>query len=188
MSDEHVVLVTERNEIVGTMEKYAAHSGRTPLHRAFSLFLFNDNGELLLQQRAHSKKVWPGVWSNSCCGHPMLGEKTIDAVRRRVRQELGCDVGGILEASPYRYTFIRGGIMENEICPVHIGWIKGELSLNPSEVAATEWIAWPEFMRRVTENPGQYSEWCAEEAHILDRLFSSGTYSYQFVYRGASVL
>src|SRR5438067_12237108 len=86
---EEVVLVNEQNEPVGTSEKLVTHNSQTPLHRGFSVFLFNTNGELLLQQRSSKKKTWPLVWSNSCCGHPQLNETSIDAAKRRLRHELG---------------------------------------------------------------------------------------------------
>src|SRR3954463_13685798 len=101
---DYVILVDKNNKSLGTMEKLSAHSDKTPLHRAFSLFLFNNKKELLLQQRSFTKKTWPGVWTNSVCGHPKLYERPIAASRRRLSYELGLQNVRIEMAIPnYRY-------------------------------------------------------------------------------------
>ena len=164
---ELVVLVDEQNNVLGTMPKSEVHRAQTPLHRAFSLFLFNRKGELLLQQRSHLKKTWPLVWSNSCCGHPGLDEPTVDAARRRLADELGTRAAFIEEVSPYRYKFVRYGVMENEICPILVGFTDELPTPNPEEVEAVRWTPWQVFLADITAHPGQYSEWCEEEAHIL---------------------
>jgi isopentenyl-diphosphate Delta-isomerase len=164
---ELVVLVDEQNNVLGTMPKSEVHGAETPLHRAFSLFLFNRVGELLLQQRSHVKKTWPLVWSNSCCGHPGLDEPTVDAAKRRLSFELGMEAAFIEEVSPYRYKFVRYGVMENEICPILIGFTDALPQPNPEEVEAVRWVPWNEFLADITATPGQYSEWCEEEAHLL---------------------
>ena len=164
---ELVVLVDEQNNVLGTMPKSEVHGAQTPLHRAFSLFLFNRKGELLLQQRSHLKKTWPLVWSNSCCGHPGLDEPTVDAARRRLADELGTRAAFIEEVSPYRYKFVRYGVMENEICPILVGFTDELPTPNPEEVEAVRWTPWQVFLADITAHPGQYSEWCEEEAHIL---------------------
>jgi isopentenyl-diphosphate Delta-isomerase len=169
-TEEHVVLVDEHNNVLGTAPKATVHQAVTPLHRAFSAFLFAADGRLLLQQRSHKKKTWPLMWSNSVCGHPALGEDTLDAVRRRMRDELGLTAVTLREAAPYRYTFSKDGVMENEICPIHVGTIDTEPVLNPDEVEAVRWVEWSDFMREVREHPEHYSEWCVEEALILDTL------------------
>src|SRR6185369_1582532 len=112
---DYVVLVNDKNKSLGTMEKLSAHSDKTPLHRAFSLFLFNKQGEFLLQQRAFHKKTWPGVWTNSVCGHPRLWERPIAAARRRLEFELGLkDVEIVMALPDYRYRAEKDGIVENE--------------------------------------------------------------------------
>lgn len=165
---EEVVLVDEENNVLGTMPKALVHNATTPLHRGFSLFLFDRSGKLLLQQRSHSKKTWPLVWSNSVCGHPALDESNIDAAKRRLSYELGMTVTHIEEASPYRYTFVRDGVMENEICPILVGITLDEPKPNREEVEAVRWVAWPEFLQEIKTLPGTYSEWCEEEARILE--------------------
>ena len=166
---ELVVLVDEENNILGTMPKSEVHGANTPLHRAFSAFLFNADKKLLLQQRSHVKKTWPLAWSNSCCGHPGLDEPNIDAAKRRIKDELGMTVQWIEEVSPYRYQFTKDGVMENEICPIHIGYTEDEPRINPLEVEAIEWTSWADFLSEIKNNTDKYSPWCIEEAMILEK-------------------
>jgi isopentenyl-diphosphate Delta-isomerase len=163
---ELVVLVDEANNVVGTMPKGDVHQARTPLHRAFSSFVFRDR-HLLLQQRARTKRTWPLMWSNSCCGHPGLGESNLDAARRRLRYELALDPTVLEEVAPYRYCFTRDGTMENEICPILVGLVDREPRINPDEVEAVRWTPWEAFLEAIDRHPEQYSEWCIEEARIL---------------------
>lgn len=168
---EHVVLVTELDEVIGVVPKSEVHTLITPLHRAFSLFLFRPGDrQFLIQQRWQGKKTWPLVWSNSCCGHPELGESTIDAVRRRARYELGVQHFDILqEASPYRYTFERDGVVENEICPIYFG-ISSDLILpHPEEVEAYRWLTWDQFVSEAFADDKTFSEWCREELRLLEQ-------------------
>lgn len=165
---ELVVLVDEANNVVGTMPKGEVHQARTPLHRAFSSFVFRDrDGHLLLQQRARTKRTWPLMWSNSCCGHPGPGESNLDAARRRLRYELALDPTVLEEVAPYRYCFTRDGTMENEICPILVGLVDREPRINPDEVEAVRWTPWEAFLEAIDRHPEQYSEWCIEEARIL---------------------
>ncbi|OGJ56584.1 isopentenyl-diphosphate delta-isomerase [Candidatus Peribacteria bacterium RIFCSPHIGHO2_01_FULL_51_9] len=164
---ETVVLVDEADNVLGTMQKSLVHGRETPLHRGVSLFLFNKEGKLLLQQRSKHKKTWPLVWSNSICGHPALHESNIDAARRRLSYELGMTARHIEEVSPYRYTYVRSGVMENEICPILVGFTRDVPRPNEDEVASVRWVAWSDFLQEIEKNPGLYSEWCEEEARIL---------------------
>jgi isopentenyl-diphosphate delta-isomerase len=169
-TEELVVLVNEQNEVIGTTPKATVHGRETPLHRAFSCFIFNDEGEFLLQQRAFSKKTWPGIWSNSCCGHPSPDEKNEDAAKRRLEFELGLtDFSYLREVAPYRYCFVRDGVMENEICPIILVITNQEPVLNPDEVEAVKWISWQDFVHDTVENPQNWSEWCVEETQILEK-------------------
>ena len=111
--EEQVVLVDDDNAVIGTMPKALVHTASTPLHRGFSVFLFDEGGRLLLQQRSRSKKTWPLAWSNSCCGHPGLDEPDEDAARRRVRFELGAEAMDVRLFLPYRYQCVKDGVMEN---------------------------------------------------------------------------
>jgi len=165
---EHVVLVDSENRVLGTAPKATVHTGNTPLHRAFSLFIFNSRGELLLQQRSQIKKTWPLVWSNSCCGHPALDETNEAAVRRRAQQELGLELREIFEVLPeYRYRAEQDGIQENEICPVFISFTDEPPKINPDEIEEIRWIPWANFVSEIKENPGTYSPWCEEETLLL---------------------
>lgn len=165
---EYVVLVDEDNREIGTAPKSAVHTDSTPLHRAFSIFLFNAQGQLLLQQRATSKKTWPGVWSNSCCGHPGPNEDTQAAAKRRLKEELGLGSVRLWNVLPgYRYRAELHGIVENEICPVFVGFTDEQPAINPEEVEATRWIAWEDFQKEVKTTKPPYSPWCVEETALL---------------------
>jgi len=165
---DYVVLVNEKNEVLGTMPKLSAHSKNTPLHRGISLFLFNSKGELLLQQRNKKKKTWGGVWSNSVCGHPLLDEAPIETAKRRLDFELGIKNAEISVALPdYRYKVEKDGIVENEICPVMIGYTDELPRLNPKEVNAIKWIPWKKWLLEIEKNPDKYSPWCIEETELL---------------------
>lgn len=143
---EQVVLLDEEGCSIGAMLKSRVHTADTPLHSAFSIFLFDGNGKMLAQQRAHSKKTWPGIWSNACCGHPAPGESHHAAACRRVRQELGIDNIELELALPdFRYRAEFQGIVENEICPVFFGLCHQQPVPNPTEVAAIEWVDWNDF-------------------------------------------
>ena len=165
---DHVVLVDKQNKVLGTAPKLETHNANTPLHRAFSLFLFNSKGELLLQQRSKSKKTWPLVWSNSCCGHPMLNENNQDAVKRRAKFELGIDLKDIHEILPsFSYKAEMNGIVENEICPVFVTFTNQNPKINPDEVENIRWIKWQDFLNKIKQKPGTYSIWCEQESKLL---------------------
>jgi len=166
--DDKIVLVDEQNNAVGTASKLESHNADTKLHRAFSVFVFNRRGELLLQQRALSKKTWPGVWSNSCCGHVMLHEATARAAERRLKYELGLSGIELLNALPdFRYRAEKDGVVENEICPVLIGVTDAEPLPNPSEVANVRWIDWNEFLKSLGEPDTDISPWARQEVRLL---------------------
>jgi isopentenyl-diphosphate delta-isomerase len=167
--EELIVLVNSAGDPIGTAEKLASHHGSTPLHLAFSCFMFNRKGELLITQRALSKKVWPGVWTNSVCGHPGPNEPMENAIRRRLGYELGMGATDLVCALPhYRYqTPPFRGIIENEICPVYLGCTHDEPKLNSEEVAAFQWISWRDFLLSLKKNPERYSFWSIDEAALL---------------------
>ena len=165
---EEVVLVDEENNVLGVMPKSEVHGARTPLHRGFSCFLFK-NKKLLLQQRSKKKKTWPLIWSNSVCGHPAPGESNVDAALRRLKYELGIENANLREVAPYRYSFVRDNVMENEICPILLGETEEDPIPNPEEVENIKWISWEDFKEEIKKHPEKYSEWCVEEADILER-------------------
>jgi len=165
---ELVVLVNDNNEQIGVMEKLAAHYADTPLHRAFSCYVFNKDGKFLVTQRALSKKVFPGIWTNSCCGHPGPGEATEDAIKRRLQFELGLVPDTLTVVLPdFRYRAEFQGIVENEICPVYIATVTYDPQSNPAEVEQYEWIDWEEFVTRLDQKPDEYSQWCREQVKEL---------------------
>jgi isopentenyl-diphosphate Delta-isomerase len=167
---ELVILVDEDNRVVGTMPKSEVHGATTPLHRAFSAFVFRARDrQLLLQQRSARKKTWPLVWSNTCCGHPTPGETNEAAAMRRLKFELGLKPVQLEEVAPYRYCHTRDGTMENEVCPILVGVVDHEPAINPDEVESVRWVAWRDFLESTEADPSRFSEWCIEEAQILDR-------------------
>lgn len=172
---EEVVLLDADLQPNGCMSKDIVHDGDTPLHLAFSLFLFDGKGRFLVQRRALSKKTWPGVWSNSCCGHPAPGESIKDAVYRRVQYELGVTLTDIECVLPhFRYRACWKGIWENELCPVWIGFLdETPGAFEPSEIEAVEWVSWKEFSSAAhTRDGGRFSDfspWSLMEARQLER-------------------
>jgi isopentenyl-diphosphate delta-isomerase len=170
--EELVVLVDEQNNVLGTMPKAAVHTTDTKLHRGFSLFVFNAKGELLITKRAMSKKTFPGVWSNTVCGHPAPGERPQDAAVRRLKEELEMTLNSIEFVTDYRYRFSdANGIVENEICPVFWGMSNDVPQANPFEIEAMQWIAWEEFLQDIQLYPEKYSPWSKEEALYVVKSF-----------------
>lgn len=169
MHDEWVVLVDDEDRELGRALKAEVHHGATPLHRAFSVFLFDRAGRLLLQRRSAAKPTWPLAWSNSCCGHPGPEETTLAAARRRLRQELGVEPEQLWIALPgFRYRAEQGGVVENELCPVLVGRCgPAPLAPDPAEVAELRWVPWEEFLADLERPQSSYSPWCREEARQL---------------------
>jgi isopentenyl-diphosphate delta-isomerase type 1 len=168
---ELVVLVDEQNHELGTRPKKDVHSTHTPLHRGFSLFLFNSKNEVLLTRRSHTKKTFPGLWTNTVCGHPGPGESNTDAAKRRLREELKIEGPEVKEVSNYRYRFAdSNGIEENEICPILIAHGDANPKTNPDEVSAWKWVPWKIFLTEIAVNPKSYSPWSIEESAIIDNL------------------
>ena len=165
---DYVVLVDRKNNVLGTAPKLETHNANTPLHRGFSLFLFNSKGEFLLQQRSRKKKTWPLVWSNSVCGHPMLNESSADAAKRRLKFELGLEIDDVKMILPdFSYRTEMNGIVENEICPVLVAFSNKKTKINKDEVENIKWIEWKKFVSDAKQHPGKYSMWCEEESKLL---------------------
>ncbi len=168
--DDMIVIVDENNTPIATAPKLAAHNADTQRHRAFSVFLLNKKGELLLQQRALTKKTWPGVWSNSCCGHVMLHETVENAARRRLKYELGLTAQKLEVILPdFGYRAEKDGVVENEICPVLVGLSNSEPKANADEVNDIRWVNWKEFIGEVSDPANGYSPWAVEEVKLLER-------------------
>jgi isopentenyl-diphosphate delta-isomerase len=171
---EHVVLLDETGSACGTAAKAAVHHAQTPLHLAFSAYLFNESGQLLLTRRAESKHTWPGVWTNTCCGHPLPGEPVADSVRRRLRQELGIDAAELILVLPrFRYQArMDNGVLENEVCPVYAAYSDAAPAPDPTEVAETRWVDWDQFCAAVRTGQQSISPWCAMQLAELTTLGS----------------
>lgn len=171
---ELVVLVDEKDNEIGTTTKSEVHTDNTALHRAFSCFVINSKWEILLQQRAASKKTWPLVWSNSVCWHPSPGEKYEDAVVRRLAYELWIYISAdkVIKISDYRYCFTRYWVMENEFCPIFLVYSDDLPNANLEEVESTiymprvEWLS--ELQNDLPWDQWKWSERCKEEALLVD--------------------
>ncbi len=165
-----VVLLEDDGTPAGTAPRLSVHGVDTPLHQAFSLHLFDEQGRVLLTRRALSKLTWPGVWTNSCCGHPRPGEPLEEAVRRRLREELGVDVDDLQVVLPeFRYRAVdASGVVENEICPVFVGRVRGDVRPDPAEVAEHQWVDWADLVAAAGATPGVYSPWSVLQVPQLD--------------------
>lgn len=169
---ESVVLLDELGAAVGTAAKATVHHRDTPLHLAFSCYVVDAEGRVLLTRRALHKATWPGVWTNSCCGHPGPDEPVADAVRRRLRDELGTSVDEIdLILPTFRYRAVMvNGIVENEMCPVFRARAAADLAPDPREVAEVAWHPWPEVTSSVAAAGPATAPWFREQVAELGRL------------------
>lgn len=158
MTPEYVIIVDERDEAVGIGEKVETHRhGR--LHRAFSIFVFNSKGELMLQKRADSKYHSNGLWSNTCCGHPRPGESTLTAARRRLREEMGftCDIQEVFEM--LYYVQLTDEISEYEYDHILVGMFDGHPQLDETEVEDWKWVNLEALRSDLCVNPQAYTYW-----------------------------
>ena len=174
--EEQVVLLDESGNAVGTMPKREVHHERTPLHLAFSCYVFDGlDGlghpapRLLLTRRALHKPTWPGVWTNSFCGHPAPGEDLVAGVHRRAEQELGVTLTSLQLVLPaFRYTAtMANGVRENELCPVFVATTTGPARPDPAEVEDHTWEDWPAFRETVLAGHRTVSPWCVEQVAAL---------------------
>jgi isopentenyl-diphosphate delta-isomerase len=158
MEEEKVVLVNERDEKIGLMPKQEAHI-KGLLHRAFSVFVFNDKNELMLQQRAKHKYHSPGLWTNTCCSHQRDGEATLDAGKRRLQEEMGFTTL-LKETTSFIYKApFENGLTEHEYDHILVGTYNGEPEINPDEVAAWKWMELEDVREDIQNNPEQYTAW-----------------------------
>jgi isopentenyl-diphosphate delta-isomerase len=167
--EELIVLVDDEGRSIGTLPKPQVHHGETPLHRAFSAYLFDDAGRLLITRRATDKPTFPGMWTNTVCGHPGPDEDDAAAIARRTAFELGLDVSDVRPALPgYRYRAEFRGVVENEICPVYLGRFSGIPEPEPSEVGEWQLLEWAEFRARQESEGDAWSPWCREQARLIE--------------------
>lgn len=155
---EEVILVNENDEEVGLMEKMEAHR-KGVLHRAFSFFIFNKKGEMMLQQRALSKYHSGGLWTNACCSHPRANESTLDAAKRRVREEMGFDCIPQFAFSFIYKAALDQDLIEHELDHVFTGIYEGEVHLNPEEVADYQYLSIAEIRNKMASKPEIFTEW-----------------------------
>ena len=157
-SDEPLILVDESNRAVGAAPKQAVHR-QGLLHRAFSIFMVDERGRILLQQRNPRKYHSGGLWANSCCGHPRPGERTVTAARRRLHEELGV-------TDPLSFGFfaryraeLDNGMQENEFVYVYFARLKSQTRPDPAEIASLEFLSLRELSRRIERKPGAFTYW-----------------------------
>jgi isopentenyl-diphosphate delta-isomerase len=158
MDQEYVILVDEQDNDIGVMEKMQAHR-EGKLHRAFSVFIFNDRNELLLQQRALDKYHSAGLWTNTCCSHPRPHETIKDAANRRLFEEMGISCELSIKTSFIYKTAFENGLMEHELDYVLKGTFNFEPSINPSEVAGYQWKSMDDIKQDVALHPEAYTSW-----------------------------
>jgi len=184
VSNAHKIVSSESEELIlvdtddveqGYLSKAECHNGAGRLHRAFSVFLFNDTGELLLQQRSQTKRLWPGFWSNTCCSHPRRGETLQIATQRRLLDELRVEATlQFVYKFEYQATFGEAG-SENELCHVYLGKISGSVIPNANEIDAIRYLSAAAMDDELEARPGDFTpwfklEWQALKTDHLDKL------------------
>ncbi|MEC3907286.1 isopentenyl-diphosphate Delta-isomerase [Tamlana sp. 2201CG12-4] len=158
MEEEKVILVNEKDEQIGLMPKLEAHE-KAILHRAFSVFIFNDKNELMLQQRALDKYHSPGLWTNTCCSHQRDGETNIEAGKRRLQEEMGFVVD-LIESISFIYKApFDNGLTEHELDYILLGKYNGAPEINPEEVASWKWMSLEDVKADMSQNPDVYTAW-----------------------------
>lgn len=172
--DAPVVLLDAQHRPVGELAKSRVHHADTPLHLAFSCYVFDAGGRLLMTRRATTKQTWPGVWTNSCCGHPLPGESPSEAAARRLPEELGLRVERAEVALPdFAYRAIApDGVVENEVCPVLVATTSGTPRPDPAEVLEHRWVDWSSVVTLVEAAPWTLSPWAARQVPLLAALGS----------------
>ena len=170
---ELVVLLDDDGRAIGTAPKTSVHGTHTALHLAFSCHVMNEDGQVLVTRRALGKTTWPGVWSNSFCGHPRPAEPVLSAVHRRAEYELGIGLSDIELALPlFRYRAVdTSGIVEHEVCPVYVARTTDEPTLNPLEVVDAKWVDPLDLGASLAATPWAFSPWLvlqAEQLHLFE--------------------
>lgn len=165
---DSIILVDEKDREVGKGEKMKVHQEGL-LHRAFSIFVFNSRGELLLQKRARGKYHSGGLWTNTCCSHPRAGEKLEDAIHRRLKEEMGFDCP-LKEAFSFIYKVkFENGLYEHEYDHVFIGRCEVKPIPNPEEYEEWKWVSLEELKKDIKRSPEKYTYWLRS---AMDRLVS----------------
>ncbi len=178
---DSLILVDEEDHEIGYQDKLTCHDKDGLLHRAFSLFIFNDDGELLLQQRSRQKRLWPLYWSNSCCSHPRRGEDMAQACRRRLSQELGLDTAlEYLYKFKYQVPYLNLGA-EHELCSVFVGRCNGPVLANENEIASWRFISGRALELELENQPQQFTPWFLLEWQELKTTYSRVLERYRVV-------
>jgi isopentenyl-diphosphate delta-isomerase len=175
---EELILVDNSDNELGYLSKQECHNGSGILHRAFSLFVFNADGELLLQKRSADKRLWPLYWSNSCCSHPRKGESMDVATRRRLQEEL--DLEASLEfifKFSYQARFGELG-SENELCSVYLGRTDQAFFANPNEIAETRQVSAEQLQQELDANPYEFTPWFKMEWERLSTEYADKLSAY----------
>ena len=162
-----LILVDESDKALGFKSKSECHEGNGTLHRAFSVFIFNPLGQLLIQKRSSNKALWDLHWSNSCCSHPKKNEKMELAVKRRLKEELGieCPVHYL-----YKFTYhakYKDLGSEHELCHVYVGLFDGEIKANPEEIDDWKFIKPDDLQERIRNSKKDYTPWMKIEWEML---------------------
>ncbi len=170
---EELILVNENDDEVGHLDKSSCHDGDGVLHRAFSLFIFNARGELMLQQRSGEKRLWPLYWSNSCCSHPRRGEAMDQAIHRRLQQELGVDA-----ELKYLYKFQYSAQYEDlgserELCWVYAGRTDAQPGINPNEIEDWRFVSAAALEAELKTSPERFTPWFKMEWKRITKEFAS---------------
>jgi len=177
VQEQMLVLVDEKNQSLGVMEKMEVHQ-KALLHRAFSIFIFNSKGEMLLQRRAIKKYHSGGLWTNACCSHPYLDETPVQAAQRRMQEELGF----VTELEP-AFDFIYKAQLDNDLTEheydhVLIGVYDGKIEPNEDEVGDYRYLSMDELRTNVAERPLLYTEWFKIALPLLEKHFSEKKYQF----------
>ena len=166
---ESLILVDDEDREIGFFPKAECHEGQGLLHRAFSVFLFNADGDLLLQKRSAQKPLWPLYWSNSCCSHPRESESVEEAGRRRIFEELHleCDVQFLYK---FKYQASFGDLgSEHELCHVFVGYTNDEIVAHPEEIAEWRYVSPADLTREIAADESRFTPWLKMEwQHIRE--------------------
>lgn len=182
--EDMLILVDAEDREIGVMPKAQCHEGEGILHRAFSLFVFNSKGELLLQQRAAQKPLWPGYWSNSCCSHPRQSESIAIAADRRIQEELGfsCSFTSLYSFKYHaRYKNIGS---ERELCHVLAGYSDAPVQANPDEVAHWRYVSVRQLNQELDADKSHFTPWFQMEWQQIRSLYLADILKNCLDYRG----
>jgi isopentenyl-diphosphate delta-isomerase len=174
-ASENLILVSPEDEFLGTTTKQEAHRPGGQLHRAFSVFLFSHEGQVLLHERSRLKPLWPGYWTNSCCSHPRHGESYIEAAHRRTGEELGVQTS-LTEIYQFEYQAHFKGIgSEHELCKVYVGSVSSDTQIHPhpEEIQTWDWFEVSEVNEWMTTSPQLFTPWFLMEWKALQTTYQS---------------